>query len=115
MERLVYKVLARADWLEAKRVGRYTGSPDDARDGFIHLSTGDQLEGTLARHFAGLPDLVLVGFDAARLAEGLRWEPSRDGRLFPHVYGVLDPMLAVSEFNLDVGPDGSHRLPEGLK
>lgn len=78
------------------QAGAYRGSADDVRDGFIHLSAESQVEVTLRRHFAGQSDLVLVAFDASTLGEALRWEPSRDGALFPHLYGPLSPALALS-------------------
>jgi uncharacterized protein (DUF952 family) len=90
----IYKVLRGAEWSEAQASGSFAGSPDDARDGFIHFSTAEQLEGTLERHFAGEPNLVVLEVDAAALGDALRWEPSRGGALFPHLYGAL-PMSAV--------------------
>jgi uncharacterized protein (DUF952 family) len=92
MPDLVYKVLAAAEWCADLSV--YHGSADDARDGFIHLSTAAQLPGTLERHFRGREDLVLLAVDAAALGEALRWEPSRGGDLFPHLYGAL-PRSAI--------------------
>ena len=91
---LVYKVLRAAEWAQMQAGGVFAGSPDDRRDGFIHFSTAEQLEGTIARHFAGERDLVVLEVDAALLAEKLRWEPSRGGALFPHLYGDL-PLAAV--------------------
>jgi uncharacterized protein (DUF952 family) len=90
----VYKVCSRSEWEAAVAAGAYRGSEVDRRDGFIHLSTGAQLAETLRRHFAGRRDLVLVAFDAESLAAWLRWEPSRGGDLFPHVYGELPVALA---------------------
>jgi uncharacterized protein (DUF952 family) len=84
----VYKICGRAEWQAARNEGVYRGSAADARDGFIHLSAATQVEGTLARHFAGRQDLVLVAFEEAALP-GLKWEASREGALFPHVYGTL--------------------------
>jgi len=89
----VYKVCSQAEWNAALVAGAYHGSDVDRRDGFIHLSTDVQLAETLRRHFAGRQGLVLVAFDAATLT-GLRWEPSRGGDLFPHVYGELPVRLA---------------------
>lgn len=86
---LVYKVLRAHEWAKFQSSGQFAGSPDDVRDGFIHLSTAEQLPGTLARHFSGEEGLVLVELDAAQLGASLRWEPSRGGSLFPHLYGVL--------------------------
>ena len=79
---VVYKICPRAAWEEACRAGAFTGSADDRRDGFIHLSAPHQLAGTAAKHFRGQADLVLVAFKAARLGPKLVWEPSRDGDLF---------------------------------
>src|SRR5690606_31308677 len=76
---VVYKILAQADWEEARRIGHYLGSRDDLRDGFIHLSAAHQLAGTAARHFRGIADLVLVALDAGQLGSALKWEPSRGG------------------------------------
>ena len=94
MEALVYKVLRASEWREAQARGAIAGSADDLRDGFIHLSTRGQLQGTLARHFGGETGLVVLEIASDRLNDGLRWEPSRDGALFPHFYGVL-PLDAV--------------------
>ena len=85
----VYKVLRASEWQEAQTRGVITGSADDLRDGFIHLSTRSQLAGTLERHFAGETGLVVLEIAADRVREVLQWEPSRGGALFPHLYGVL--------------------------
>jgi uncharacterized protein (DUF952 family) len=89
-EHLVFKVLRPQEWAEFQVSGRFEGSPDDRRDGFIHLSTAAQLPGTMARHFTGEREVVVLGIDPADLGASLRWEPSRDGALFPHHYGVLE-------------------------
>lgn len=102
----VYKILPRADWDAAVKAGRFGGSPADARDGFIHFSTAAQARETAAKHFAGQAGLVLAGFDAAALGAALRWEPSRNGDLFPHLYATLDPALAVEIHELVLGDDG---------
>lgn len=117
--KIVYKISGLTAWGEALAAGIYRGSPDDLRDGYIHLSTAPQIAGTLARHFSGAenqghPGLVLAAFKSADLGAALRWEPARDGALFPHLYGPLDPRLAVSFHELLVGLDGRHVLPEGL-
>jgi uncharacterized protein (DUF952 family) len=91
---LVYKVCPASDWREAIVTGTYPGSAVDLRDGFIHFSTGAQLAETLRRHFAGQSDLVLVEIDPEDLGDALRWEPSRGGDLFPHLYGPLLVSLA---------------------
>jgi uncharacterized protein (DUF952 family) len=90
----IYKILARAEWDAAQRVGRYQGSALDLKDGFIHFSTAAQAAETARRHFAGQTGLVLVRLDADRLGAALKWEPSRGGDLFPHLYQPLDVALA---------------------
>jgi uncharacterized protein (DUF952 family) len=91
----VYKICDEADWRACEASGELPWSADDRRDGFLHLSAAQQVEGTLARHFAGREDLWLLAVDPERLPAGaLRWEPSRDGQLFPHLYGPL-PRSAI--------------------
>jgi uncharacterized protein (DUF952 family) len=111
MDGTVYKVLSRAAFAEAKAKGRFEGSVDDCRDGFIHLSSAHQIQGTLAKHFAGQKDLVLLAVDATSLGARLRWEPSRGGALFPHLYGALDFDALIWDEPLELGTDGRHRLP----
>lgn len=96
----VYKIAPRAEWEAAQQAGVYRGSKDDLRDGFIHLSTKSQVSTTLLRHFAGQHDLLLISFDATSLGEALRFEVSRDGQQFPHLYGPLDPSLAMDVVDL---------------
>jgi uncharacterized protein (DUF952 family) len=90
----IYKVCPAAEWHAAVAAGVFRGSAVDLRDGFIHFSTSAQLDETLRRHFAGQENLVLVEVDPAELGAGLRWEPSRGGDLFPHLYGELPVSLA---------------------
>jgi uncharacterized protein (DUF952 family) len=109
---LVYKLVPRPAWQQAEALGRFTGSAVDVADGFIHLSTAAQVEETAARHFAGAPDLLLVAVATADVSDRLRWEPSRGGALFPHLYGdlPLDAVRAVTA--LPVGANGRHEFPE---
>ena len=141
---MIYKICQRAEWHGAMERGQYTGSPDDERDGFVHFSTAGQLAGTLAKHFAGQTDLVLVGVDENRLGSALRWEPSKgepskgtpskgppskgahsagqdsgtggsgNSVLYPHLYGVLE--ISVVEWVRPIGLDdaGGHIVPDGL-
>jgi uncharacterized protein (DUF952 family) len=90
----VYRVLRAPEWERLRATGLYQGNATDARDGFIHLSSREQVAGTIERHFGGETGLIVVEIDAGRLGERLRWEPSRGGVLFPHLYGLL-PMEAV--------------------
>lgn len=91
----IYKIVPRALWLEAEATGSFAGSPVDLADGFIHFSAADQVAETARRHFAGQHDLLLVAVDAARLGAALRWESSRGGALFPHLYGPLTHAAAL--------------------
>jgi uncharacterized protein (DUF952 family) len=110
----IYKICTAAEWREAERVGAYRGSAVDRRDGFIHFSTAAQAAETAARHFAGQHDLMLIAVDAGALGDKLRWEPSRGGALFPHLYGEL-PLSAVRRVDpLPPGADGRHVFPAGL-
>ena len=114
MDGTIYKILSRAALAEAKAKGRFEGTADDARDGFIHLSSAEQLEATLAKHYAGQKDLVLLAVDSESLGERLQWEPSRGGALFPHLYGPLDLAAVNSIQELTLGEDGRHHLPAGI-
>ena len=91
----IFKLCSATEWQEALNAGEYRGSEDDARDGFIHFSTREQRACTAAKYFAGREDLVLVEVDGSRLGEALRYEASRDGALFPHLYAVLSVDAAV--------------------
>ena len=108
----VYKILPRASWDISVRAGFFPASQVDMIDGFIHLSTAAQAQETAARHFAGQEGLVIVGFDAADMGDSLRWEPSRNGALFPHLYGALDPTLAIETRPLSLDADGAPQVGE---
>jgi uncharacterized protein (DUF952 family) len=110
----VYKICPEAALREARKCGHFDGSADDRRDGFIHLSAGSQVAGTLAKYFAGQRDLVLLAIDPEPLGERLRWETSRGGELFPHLYGPLDLAHVSSVEAIALQEDGSHRLPKGI-
>jgi uncharacterized protein (DUF952 family) len=93
---LIYKILPRAEWEAACASGLFEGSAIDLKDGFIHFSAADQWAETLARHFAGQRGLLLVAVEADVLGPRLKWEVSRGGALFPHLYGPMPTGLAVS-------------------
>lgn len=99
----IYKILPRADWAAAQASGRFEGSEIDVADGFIHFSTAAQAQETARRHFAGQSDLVVLEVEAEDLGPALKFEPSRGGDLFPHLYGALDmaQVRAVTEAPLD--------------
>jgi uncharacterized protein (DUF952 family) len=104
----VYKICENDLWRCAERTGRFDGAPVDHADGYIHLSRDAQLRETARRHFAGRDGLLLVTLDAAALGADLRFEPARDGELFPHLYGPLCLSAVLSVDDLPLGPDGHH-------
>jgi uncharacterized protein (DUF952 family) len=108
----IYKICPAAAWREAEREGVYRGSADDLRDGFIHFSSAAQVAETVQKHFFGQSDLVLIAIDDGALGAGLKWEPSRNGQLFPHLYGALDPRAARAVYDLPQRADGGHDVPE---
>ena len=89
MPATIYKILSAREWREAQRQGVYRGSADDRRDGFIHFSTAEQTPGTYEKYFSGQNGLMLAAIDADALGTALKWEASRGGALFPHLYGDL--------------------------
>jgi uncharacterized protein (DUF952 family) len=108
----IYKICENALWREAERAGVFRGAPIDARDGFIHFSSATQLRETAAKHFAGAEDLMLIAVDADALGDALKFEVSRGGDLFPHLYGEL-PLAAVLWVKpLPLGVDQRHVFPE---
>jgi uncharacterized protein (DUF952 family) len=111
---IIYKICPRALWREAEAAGRFTGAPIDHRDGYIHLSTAAQVAETAARHFAGQRDLLLVAVEAEALGPDLRYEPSRGGDAFPHLYAALPLSAVVAVDALPLAEDGRHRFPAGI-
>jgi uncharacterized protein (DUF952 family) len=108
----IYKICSAELWRQAQGAGRFSGAPPDLADGFIHFSTAMQVAETAGKHFSGATDQVLVAVDAAALGAALKWEPSRGGDLFPHLYGSL-PLAAVLWVKpLPLGADGRHVFPE---
>lgn len=108
----VYKILKAEAWAAAVRAGRFEGAGIDLADGYIHLSTAAQAAETARLHYAGQADLVLVSIDAAVLGDALKWEPSRGGQRFPHLYGSLDCALVEAVTPAPLGPDGTPTLGE---
>ena len=110
-EVLIYHICRRDEWQAGAAAGGYAGSSQDAADGFIHFSTRGQVQASAAKHRAGQANLLLLEVDAAALGPALKWEESRGGALFPHLYGVL-PAAAVRRVeDLPLAPDGSHQFP----
>lgn len=112
MTQLIYKIASRGLWQAAEAKGVFDGAPIDYADGYIHFSTAPQAVETAARHFAGQDDLLLIAVEEDRLGTALRYEISRGGDLFPHLYASLplDAVLWVKPLPLD--SDGRHKFPE---
>lgn len=110
MSQIIYKIAPEVLWREAERTGSFTGAPIDIADGFIHFSTVSQVRETAAKHFAGQTDLLLIAIDGAKLGEALKYEVSRGGALFPHLYAdlALDAVLWVKPLPLGAG---GHEFP----
>ncbi|WP_230531331.1 DUF952 domain-containing protein [Microvirga roseola] len=110
--RIIYKICPKSLWEEAEKAGIFVGAPIDIQDGYLHFSTEKQLRETVAKHFTGQSDLLLIGIDADSLGDALRFEPSRGGDLFPHLYAHL-PLSAVLWVKpLPLGADGQHIFPD---
>jgi uncharacterized protein (DUF952 family) len=111
MHSTIYKICPEALWRTAEAEGRFDGAPIDHQDGYIHFSTAEQAVETAAKHFAGQSGLLLVAVDADALGDVLKWEVSRGGALFPHLYGVL-PLTAVKWVKpLPLAASGLHDFP----
>ena len=111
---LIYKILTAGQWAALRERGETVGAPVDLSGGFIHFSTAAQAAGTAAKHFAGQTGLVLAAVESARLGDALKWEPSRGGALFPHLYAPLRLADIAWTAPLPLGPDGAHVFPEAM-
>ncbi|MDE3029869.1 MAG: DUF952 domain-containing protein [Paracoccaceae bacterium] len=110
---LIYKIFRRPEWNALRDTGSTLGAPIDLADGYIHISTAAQVTETAAKHFATESDLVLVALNANALGSALKWEPSRGGALFPHLYRALTMADVVWDKSLPLGATG-HIFPEGI-
>lgn len=104
----VFKILGADEWRDAQAAGVFAGSQVDRDDGFVHFSTAEQAPETAAKWFAGRDDLWLVAVDVQKLGDDLKWEPSRGGALFPHLYAPLPLTAVIWARELRRGPDGRH-------
>jgi uncharacterized protein (DUF952 family) len=111
---MVYKVARAVEWDAARKAGVFTGSADDERDGFVHLSRGAQLKATLEKHFAGEEGLLLLALDIDGLGPELKWEASRGGESFPHLYGPLKLTSVHSVAPIRRDGDGGPMLPSDM-
>jgi uncharacterized protein (DUF952 family) len=110
--RIIYKICPQSLWHDAEAAGSFAGAPIDLQDGYLHFSTAAQVRETAAKHFKGQDDLLLIAIDADSLGDALRYEPSRGGDLFPHLYTSL-PLSAVLWIKpLPLGQDGQHLFPD---
>ncbi len=110
---LIYKILRAPEWADLQAKGETAGAPIDVSDGFVHFSTAAQARETAAKHFAGEVDLTLAALDAERLGAALKWEVSRGGAEFPHLYAPLRLADIVWSEELPLG-DGGHQFPETM-
>ncbi len=108
----IYHICRHDEWQSAVADGVYLGSSQDAADGYIHFSNRNQAEASAAKHRAGQSGLVLLKVDPAMLGEALKWEPSRDGKLFPHLYGTLPLSAITAIYDLPLAASGRHIFPE---
>ena len=109
---VIYHLARKHAWSAARGDSIYRGTAEDRIDGFIHFSTGSQVAQSAARHRAGEADLILVACDAEKLDGIVRWEPSRGGELFPHLYGDLPLAAVLSAVPLPLGKDAKHVFPD---
>lgn len=112
MGQTIYKILPDAMWRAAEKSGVFEGAPVDLADGFIHFSLADQVVETAAKHFAGQEGLLIAAVDTDSLGDKLKFETSRGGALFPHLYGKLDRSAVKWVRPLPLGDDGLHRFPK---
>ena len=108
----IYKIVSRREWSDAMTTGEFKGSSIDIADGFIHFSTAAQVHETARKHFAGVPDLLLIAVPSDALGTAIKWEPSRGGALFPHLYAPLPVTLASWVKPMPADADGNPIVPE---
>ena len=109
-----FKILTREQWNQFRADGIFTGAPVDLADGYIHLSARDQVAETAAKHFAGQDELILAMIDLPALGDSVKWEPSRGGALFPHIYGDIPMSAVTTKAVLRLDPAGRHVFPAGF-
>lgn len=109
---IIYKICPASLWSEAERSGAFHGAAIDRKDGYIHFSAAGQVAETAALHFKGQDGLLLVAVDGDKLGVALKWETSRGGALFPHLYGTLPLSAALWAKPMPLGRDGRHQLPD---
>jgi uncharacterized protein (DUF952 family) len=108
--KFIYKICSKSEWQKFEEEGKFIGSNKDLKDGYIHFSGEDQVEGTLNKFYSNQKDLVLLKVDTLKL-DHLLWEQASDGSMFPHLHSSLDLSNVVDEFEITLNDDGSHNLP----
>ena len=111
----IYKIISKSEWKKAETAGVFKGVAIDLTDGYIHFSTAAQAAETAAKHFAGKADLLLITVNPDELAQSLKWEPSRGGALFPHLYGDLNMDAVEDKAALPLSADGTHIFPASFQ
>ena len=111
---LIYKICSNSEWEKALEEGFYKGSETDIKDGYIHFSTKEQLKETVDKHFKKQENLIIITFNTTDLVENIKWEPARNGDLFPHCYGFIDINFAHNIYSLELGTDGIHKFPKNF-
>ena len=111
--KFIYKICTKPELLEAKKKSYFTGSKKDLEDGYIHFSGEEQVEGTLKKFYSNQKELILLKVDTLKL-DHLIWEQASDGNMFPHLYSLLDLSNVVDQFEVTLGEDGSHILPDNF-
>ena len=111
---MIYKIITQTEWNVAQSAGKFNGSAVDLKDGFIHFSSALQVKETAAKHFSGQDDLVILAVNEDLLGSELRWEVSRGGDLFPHLYSSLNLQHVEQSSTLKLGADGHHIFPSSI-
>ena len=114
MDKFVYKILTLEDWDAFRLTGEYLGSADDKRDGFIHLSNKAQMQGTLDKHYKAVPKVIIIELEAAMMGPALKYEISRGGAAFPHLYGTLELAHMTQFWPLSASPQGGYAVADIL-
>jgi uncharacterized protein (DUF952 family) len=109
--KIIYKIFRVHEWAAAKKSGMFAGSPDDLRDGFIHFSTAEQLRGTIEKYFSAQDEIILASFDAEGFGDRLKWEISRGGMHFPHLYARLPQSEMLQMWCIEKDISGRFNLP----
>ncbi|MDC3174664.1 DUF952 domain-containing protein [Candidatus Pelagibacter sp.] len=112
--KFIFKILDKEEWNKAKKDGKFSGSPKDINDGFIHFSEEEQVKETLKKYYDKQENLILLKVHTLNL-EHLVWENASNGDMYPHLYSTLDIVNVEDEFELILNKDGSHQLPDFLK